>query len=393
MVKNIVIVNDFDYVQGGASKVAIQTANLLSTNKKLNVYFFSGCSINSNELNSNIVNICTNQGEALRDKNKIRGCFNGIYNFEARRELKKILLKLDTENTIIHVHGWTKCLSSSIFDVAFKMKYKVILTLHDYFTACPNGGYFNYIKNEICIYKPLSWKCIKCNCDSRNYAFKIYRVIRQFVQNKIVKLNNKLTDVITISDFSENILKQTLNHSINLHRLDNPIDFNSSIINKNFKDNKYYLNVSRISKEKNVNIFCEAMKRTKSRGIVVGEGPEKNILQKKYPMVEFVGWKSSLDVKKYMSNAKYLIFTTKLYEGSPLTTMEALCMGLPCIVWSGCAARDQITEYRNGFIYNNLSDLCEIINNGKIDKFEFEYRDYYFDDLMKLYDEIGGKSK
>ena len=28
-VKNIVIINDFDYTQGGASKVAIDTANLL----------------------------------------------------------------------------------------------------------------------------------------------------------------------------------------------------------------------------------------------------------------------------------------------------------------------------------------------------------------------------
>ena len=35
---------------------------------------------------------------------------------------------------------------SSVFDVAFKMNFKLVLTLHDYFTACPNGGYFNYQK-------------------------------------------------------------------------------------------------------------------------------------------------------------------------------------------------------------------------------------------------------
>ena len=40
-VKNVVIINDYDYVQGGASKVAIQTANILKENNpRLNVYFF-----------------------------------------------------------------------------------------------------------------------------------------------------------------------------------------------------------------------------------------------------------------------------------------------------------------------------------------------------------------
>ena len=37
--KNIVIINDFDYIQGGASKVAIQTANMLVESDK-NLYLY-----------------------------------------------------------------------------------------------------------------------------------------------------------------------------------------------------------------------------------------------------------------------------------------------------------------------------------------------------------------
>lgn len=114
-IKNIIIVNDFDYTQGGASKVAIDTANLLSeSNESLNVYFFSGSHSDSSNLNDKIIKVCTNQGEALKDKNKIRGFLNGIYNFKAKGELKELLKSLDKNNTIIHVHGWTKCLSSSV---------------------------------------------------------------------------------------------------------------------------------------------------------------------------------------------------------------------------------------------------------------------------------------
>ena len=78
------------------------------------------------------------------------------------------------------VAGWTKALSSSVFDVAFKMNFKVVLTLHDYFTACPNGGYFDYKENKICKRKPLSWKCIKCNCDS-NSSIKISDLMVVFI--------------------------------------------------------------------------------------------------------------------------------------------------------------------------------------------------------------------
>ena len=226
-IKNVVIVNDFNYVQGGASKVAIDTAKILKE-QGIKVFFFSAVNKENEKING-VKYISTNQQEALKEKNKIKGAINGIYNLKAKKELKKLLKTLDRDNTIIHVHGWTKALSSSVFDIAFKMRFKVVLTLHDYFTACPNGGYFNYKKNEICKFKPLSWKCIKCNCDSRNYGFKLYRLIRQFVQNKIVKLNDKLENVITISEFSEKILKTTLGKNTRVTRIYNPIDIEKNL--------------------------------------------------------------------------------------------------------------------------------------------------------------------
>ena len=171
MLRNIIIINDFNYVQGGASKIAIDTARILN-DTDLNIYFVSA--VNKEEENiKGIKYVSSNQNEALKEKNKFKGLVNGIYNFKAKKELKKLLRQLNNKETIIHVHGWTKALSSSVFDIAFKMNFRIVLTLHDYFTACPNGGYFNYKKNEICYYKPLSWKCIKCNCDSRNYFFKL----------------------------------------------------------------------------------------------------------------------------------------------------------------------------------------------------------------------------
>lgn len=394
-IKNIIIINDFDYVQGGASKVAIQTANLLKENcPELNVYFFSGSHDNSSILNKDVISICTNQGEALKDKNKFRGIINGLYNFKAKKELKKLLKTLNQKETIIHVHGWTKSLSSSIFDIAFKMKFKVILTMHDYFTACPNGGYFNYKKNEICHLKPMSAKCKRCNCDSRNYGFKLYRVLRQFIQDNIVKLNDKLEYAISISEFSEKILKETLNKNTKIYRVYNPIDFDENAKKVDYRKNKYYLYVGRVSKEKGVDLFCEALTELNLPAIVVGDGSELPKLKTQYPNIKFVGWKSNEEVKEYMKNAKYLIMPSRWYECAPLTNIEALSVGIPSLVSNNCAASD-ISNKKNscGDTFQlNTNSLVECIekNNKNKENISFETlklfsTDKYVLNLINLY--------
>ncbi len=362
-IKTIVIINDFNYVQGGASKVAIDTAKLLKE-KNFNVYFFSAVNKKEDEIEG-IKYISTNQDEALKEKNKLKGAFNGIYNLKAKKELKRLLKTLDRETTIIHVHGWTKALSSSIFDIAFKMRFKVVLTLHDYFTACPNGGYFNYPKNKICHLKPLSWKCIKCNCDSRNYMFKIYRVLRQFVQNKIVRLNDKLEYAISISDFSEKILRPTLGENVKITKIYNPIDTDEDIEKINPSENEYYLYVGRVSKEKGVDLFCQAITDLNYKGIVVGDGNEKEKLEKQFPDIKFVGWKNKDEVKEYMKGAKALIFPSIWYETAGLTILEAQSLGIPTIVSRNCAGSEFVKEEDT---FENLEELKQQVRNKKLEK-------------------------
>lgn len=382
-VKSVVIVNDFDYVQGGASQIAIETANLLSK-QGFNVYFFSGSSDPNSPLVSSIQKRCTNQGEVLKDKNKIRGFFNGIYNFKAKKIFRNLLNELDPEHTVIHVHGWTKCLSSSIFDVAFRMNFKVILTLHDYFSECPNGGFFQYPQNQICTFKPLSLKCITCNCDSRNYFFKLYRVLRQFVQNKLVGLPKKLKYAIGVSDFCVDILKPLFPSSVLIKRIYNPIEKRNER-NNNYYDSDVFLYVGRVSREKGVSVFCRVVEELHLKGIVVGDGSEKPFLEQKYPNIQFVGWKTRDEVMEYMMNAKVLIFPSLLYETAGLTILEALSCGVPCIVSSKCAGQEFIKCGINGYIYHNYEELKICIKNILDRKLDPSQIDFFEDMSSKKY--------
>lgn len=357
MKTNIVIINDFDYVQGGASKVAIDTANALSNlSDKYNVYFFSGDSNESSTLNEKIIKICTNQGEAIKSRNKIKGFVNGIYNLKARKELKRLLKTLEPKKTVIHIHGWTKCLSSSVFSLTHKMKFKVVLTAHDYFPVCPNGGLFNYKTTKICNYKPMSLNCIKCHCDSRNYFFKLYRLIRQIVQNYNIK---KINNIITISDFSEKIIKKYMKKNINYYRVYNPIDIktdDSLIVEKN-----KYIYIGRVSKEKGVELFCHALTDLNLPGIVVGDGPLLDELKEKYKKIKFLGWKTHDQAINILKSSKALIFPSLWYETAGLTTIEAQMLGIPCIVSRNSASSEFIEDGITGLLFDGLDELKEKI--------------------------------
>ncbi len=354
MIKNIIIVNDFDYIQGGASKVAIDTANLLKRNyPEFKVYFFSATAKNQ-DLDENIIKVNTNQNECLKEKNKIKGIVNGLYNVKAKKKMTQLLSSLKIDETIVHIHGWTKCLSSSIFKPIFDLKVMHILTIHDYFSICPNGGLYNYKQNEKCFLEPFSVKCIFCNCDSRNCFFKFYRVVRLFIQNKYVGLNSKIKNVITISDLSEKLIRRNMGINTKFFRIYNPINFTYSY-NKNYLDNTYYLYLGRVCKEKDVNLFCETLAELKRKGIVVGDGELKETLEKKYANIIFVGWQGKEEVEKYIQGAKALIFTSNWYETMGLTVLEAQIKGIPVFVRNGNAAVE-FTNY-NDLIFENKEDL------------------------------------
>jgi len=348
-IENVVIVNDFNYIQGGASKVSIDTAKLLMK-EGYKVYFFSAVNDKEQDIEG-IEYITTNQCEALKDKNRARGIINGIYNIKAKNEFKKLLEKLDKNKTIIHIHGWTKALSCSVFSIAHEMEFKIVLTLHDYFSSCPNGAFYNYKTDKICDLRGNSFKCACTDCDSRNYLFKVYRVVRQFVQNEIVELKEKVQCAIGISDLNIEILKEQFPEKFSIHKVSNPIDIGKAQKIENIEQNEYYLYVGRVSKEKGVKIFCDIITQLNFKGIVLGDGSELEKLKEQYPNISFEGWKNTEEVKEYITKSRGLIFPSLWYEGAPLTPLEFMSQGIPCAISDKCAGREYING-ENGVIIN-----------------------------------------
>ena len=186
-VKNIVVAGDYAYVEGGAARMAINTALLLAEKTDYNVIFFGGCGEPCEELQHSSVR-CVTLGlpDLLQNPSKADAFIHGIYNKTVYNKAAELFRTMKAEETVLHVHAWTKVLTSAIFKAADDCGVRIVLSVHDYFLSCPNGGCYNFVKGQICELQPMSAKCAFCNCDSRNYVYKLWRLLRQRKQNKVL---------------------------------------------------------------------------------------------------------------------------------------------------------------------------------------------------------------
>lgn len=347
MLKTIVIINDFAHVNGGAGNVALSSAIGLA-NHGYDVIVFSAVEPVMQELvRAGVKVVVTGQYEILKDTNRLRAATQGIWNYKALQEMAKMLASLDTENTIVHVHSWTKALSASVVGIAIRHGFKIVCTLHDYFSACPNGGFFDYPRQVICKKHPLSFGCISTNCDARSYPQKLWRVARQAVQSKFGLMPKGIKHFITISDFSEMVLKPFLPQDSAVYRVENPINVVRQVC-VDAGANDSFIFVGRLSPEKGVALFAAASNRIGLAPIFVGEGESLELIKTICPTAQTTGWVSSENVLKYLVTARALILPSLWYETQGLVVAEAAALGIPAIVPDSCAARDMVEDGKTG---------------------------------------------
>ena len=399
MLKNIIMINDECGLYGGGAKVSAFEVNELA--KKYNVVFFCGWKGDISSFNPKIEIISVYDSSFLDAKNKISSIFAGLYSFKAKKAMKQLLNRFSKEDTVIHITGFITGLSSSIFSPIYKSGIKTFYTIHAYHLACPNGGFFNYPKNKICTLKPCSIKCQLSNCDSRNYYFKIYRNIRQIIQNYNFKLGKNKIHYIFLSKLSKEAIIKYLKPQSPYKFIHNPVETRDLTIS-NIENNDTFLFVGRVQKEKGIEILCEFVEKKKIKLLIIGNGPLEDSLKEKYKNnknIVFAGWQNYDFITQKMACSRALIFSSLWYECEPLTVLEAKSMGLPVMVSNLCASVENVTE-KSGVIYNpydydDFSKKIDILNNDEkiiemsknsyLEFNEYVNKNHHIDELIDFY--------
>jgi glycosyltransferase involved in cell wall biosynthesis len=109
--------------------------------------------------------------------------------------------------------------------------------------------------------------------------------------------------------------------------------------------------VGRVSEEKNIEAFCSL--NIHATKIVVGDGPAKRKLVKKYPDVWFSGYKFGEELAECYQLADCLVFPSKT-DTYGIVVLESMACGTPVAAYPVDGAIDQIKNGVNGYTDENL---------------------------------------
>jgi glycosyltransferase involved in cell wall biosynthesis len=354
----IVILVDHAQINGGQAKVAIESAKGLAGRGYQVLYFAAVGPVDEGLRAAGVDVVVLDQSDLASTRSLARYGIQWFWNATAARKLAEVLSACDPADTIVHVHGWAKALSPSIGPVLKRMKFTCVFTMHEYFIACPNGGFYDYPAEHPCHLQPMSLACITRDCDSRSYARKLLRVGRHAVLQH-TGLLDCMAHVITISRLQRKILEPFLPAGLHYHELSNPIDV-PPLGGKPDLARGGFVFVGRISPEKGPMLFAEAARLAGQQAIFIGDGPQSDKLKARYPEASLLGWKNPAEVRTLLRQARALVFPSVWYEGQPLTVLESLALGTPVIVSDVCAGRESVQDGVNGrwFRSNDAASLA-----------------------------------
>lgn len=326
----VVIINDASVAKGGATGLAIASARWFRANH-IPVTMIVGDSGANPELQQLGIEVVATGGKALTAGSAIESMVSGLYNRAARDVIETWIRDHDAPGFVYHLHGWSKILSPSIFSALKPISSRLVISAHDFFLVCPNGGFTVFPKNQACTRAPLSLDCITTNCDKRNYIHKSWRVARQTIANflrhrymqdvPIVAIHEDMVPLLTLGG----IAKQ------NIVVLRNPVvPFRTKRVRA--EENRKAVFIGRLDHEKGPDLAAAAAVKAGATLQIIGDGPLRKQIEADHPTVDFVGWRTREQIGELIGSARVLLVTSRYPEPFGLVLIEALWSGLPVMV-------------------------------------------------------------
>jgi glycosyltransferase involved in cell wall biosynthesis len=269
----------------------------------------------------------------------------------------KNIKKIVTENKIdiVHVHNFFPLLTPSIFKAAKKAQAKVIHTLHNYRIWCISGILYRdgYGICELCTKSKLPLFGIKNKCYRKS---RLQSVVAQFAFSfyKSLKMFRNIDYFFVLTNFQKQKVKELGIPENKIILKPNSIEEVNKSIAVDSIDKEGYIYVGRLEESKGIFKLLEAwvLLEPEYKLTIVGDGDFFDDLTRKYAAenIIFKGKCSREETLNFISNSKYLIQPSILYETFGLTIIEAMSFGIPVIGFDIGTRKDLIQDGINGFL-------------------------------------------
>jgi glycosyltransferase involved in cell wall biosynthesis len=128
--------------------------------------------------------------------------------------------------------------------------------------------------------------------------------------------------------------------------------FNSSHRGETVAGRPILLSVGRVSVEKGLDDFCR-LDIPGATKIVVGDGPYRKDLERRYPDIHFAGAKKGIQLARYYAQADVFVFPSRA-DTFGVVNIEALACGTPVAAYPVAGPKDIVEPGLTGFLNDHL---------------------------------------
>lgn len=292
---------------------------------------------------------------------------SSVYSPSARHDVQTLLNR--SKPDVAHIHNLFPLLSPSILAPLRDRGIPVIMTLHNFFTICPNGIFFTRGRVcERCGKWAYHWALLR-NCRNDLSQSLTYTMRTMFLRQQRV-LENSVDLFIAPSAFAKDKLVTYGFSPQKVVHLPPPILEPSD--GSSMSDSQGYIAyVGRLAPEKGLWTLVKAVGLVKNCKLkIAGDGPLRESLaafveRERIEGVDFVGHLSGESLTGFIAGASCVVVPSEWYETGGRAAMEAMSLGKVVIASRIGALREVVDDGVNGYLFQpgNAVDLAEKISN------------------------------
>lgn len=385
--QTILIVHNFYQIPGGEDTVVANEKKML-------------------ENHGHRVILYTRSNTELRKMSLLQKCclpVTTIFNPRTYKEIRQIIKSERID--IVHVHNTLNLISPAVYYAAKSMHLPVVQTVHNFRLLCPGGTF--YRDGQICEdCVEYGLKCaVKHGCYRGSKIQTLACVISTWF-HRMTGIYGKI-NYICLTEFNRDKLLQ-------LKRIKpecvfvkpNFVESKEGVVPEEKRQNQFVF-AGRLDKLKGIDLLFEAWKLMGEKApklIVCGTGPMeewcRESIRNNKLNIEMLGFVPNKETLKIISESKALVLPTQLYEGFPMSIVEAFSVGTPVLCSDLGNAGSVVVEGLTGYKFDpkmvdRIIDAVKMIEQKALSNSEIKmiFEKNYSSEanyriMMKVYDNL-----
>lgn len=298
--------------------------------------------------------------------------FTTVFSLKTYREVKRLIRSEGID--LVHCHNTFPLISPSVYYAARRCGVPVIQTVHNFRFICANG----VLSREgmpcmTCLKNGLG--CALANRCYRNSCLQTFVLVNMLWIHRLVGTYQKIW-YIFLTDFNREKFKLLLGDWLDYQFTKPNFEYIEPTDQDEPRENAYVY-IGRLEKEKGIDFLLKAWESETERELYIfGNGMLQDTVEKaccKNSRLHKMGFQSREIIMKYLRQARGMIFPTDLYEGFPMTIIEAFAAGTPVICSDIGNGADLIRKYNAGvpFLVRDLDSFHTAVSKVEENFSEF----------------------